>query len=99
MTAAICGLCAWAVGRRLDRRRQIVLSDLVAIVAGAMGAARIVVDAHWFSDVVAGLAMGSLWVCLVLMLVVDRTGRAMGPGGCRRVGETPWETPSEPGST
>jgi hypothetical protein len=83
MTAAICGLCAWAVGRRLDRRRQIVLSGLVVIVAGAMGAARIVVDAHWFSDVVAGLAMGSLWVCLVLMVVVDRPGRPMTPGGAR----------------
>ncbi len=81
MTAAICGLCAWAVGRRLDRRRQIVLSGLVVIVAGAMGAARIVVDAHWFSDVVAGLAMGSLWVCLVLMVVVDRPGRPVAPGG------------------
>ena len=33
MTAAICGLCAWAVGRRLDRGRQIVLSGLVVIVA------------------------------------------------------------------
>jgi membrane-associated phospholipid phosphatase len=74
VAAAACGLCAWAVGRRLDRRRRMRLWALVAIVTGTVGVTRIVVDEHWLSDVVAGLSMGSLWACLVLMVVVRRPG-------------------------
>jgi undecaprenyl-diphosphatase len=44
-----------------------VLAALAAAIAVAVAASRVLLDVHWFSDVLAGLALGWSWflVCTV----------------------------------
>jgi membrane-associated phospholipid phosphatase len=38
-------------------------------VAAGAGISRVVLDAHWLSDVIAGLALGVIWLNAVLLAV------------------------------
>jgi membrane-associated phospholipid phosphatase len=42
------------------------------VVAAATGAARVLLNAHWLSDVAGGLAVGVLWLGVVMLAVSGR---------------------------
>jgi undecaprenyl-diphosphatase len=52
---------AWLAGRVRPRRWGLA----VAAVVLAVGASRIYLGAHWFTDVLGGYALGGAWVALV----------------------------------
>jgi membrane-associated phospholipid phosphatase len=70
-----CGLIAWAVGRRCSRRLRLALFTLAVVVAGGSAISRLVLDAHWLSDAVAGLAFGAAWLNVAIVLGEDRCQR------------------------
>ncbi len=60
----------------LDDRRQRDYLLLVAwIVAAAVGCSRVYLGVHWPSDVLAGWAVGALWMLLLLRLIPRLHGR------------------------
>jgi len=66
VTLVAVGLIAWLLGRDLSPRGRLVFYAAAGAVTALAGAARVVLDAHWLSDVVAGLAVGLLWLCGVV---------------------------------
>ncbi|HEY3064706.1 MAG TPA: phosphatase PAP2 family protein [Methylomirabilota bacterium] len=72
VTLVACGLLAWAVGRRAPRPVRVAFVVAVAVISILSGAARMVLDAHWLSDVVAGLALGTVWLNAILALAAAR---------------------------
>lgn len=80
VTVAACGLLAWVLGRRTSPNIRLALYAGAATLAGLAGAARVIQGAHWLSDVVAGLAVGVIWLNLVILfaqqaLKAERGGR------------------------
>ncbi|MBI4013288.1 MAG: phosphatase PAP2 family protein [Candidatus Rokubacteria bacterium] len=67
VTLVACGLVAWVAGRRAAHRTRVALYGVVLAIAGLSSAARVVLSAHWVSDVVAGLAIGMLWLVVVVL--------------------------------
>ncbi|MBN8740281.1 MAG: hypothetical protein BGP24_01015 [Lysobacterales bacterium 69-70] len=60
----------------LDDRRQRDYLLLVAwSVAAAVGCSRVYLGVHWPSDVIAGWAVGALWMLLLLQLIPRLRGR------------------------
>ena len=92
VTLVACGLLAWAIARRAPRPLRITLGIAVAAVSIAGGAARMVLDAHWLSDVVAGLALGTVWLGAILAFAGDDTtapdGWRHAESAAARAGET-----------
>jgi membrane-associated phospholipid phosphatase len=68
------GLLAWCLGRFASPGGRRAMYAGAAAVALLTGAARIIVDAHWLSDVIGGLAAGTVWLNVVI-LVTSRSGR------------------------
>jgi undecaprenyl-diphosphatase len=66
VTIVALGLLAWICGRRFTARGQRLLYAAAIIVALLTGASRILLHAHWLSDVVAGLALGTLYLALAV---------------------------------
>lgn len=72
VTIVCCGLLAWALARRASpgRRRLMFAGALgLAVVAGS---SRLLLNAHWLSDVAGGLLLGTAWVNVVIVFA-DRT--------------------------
>jgi undecaprenyl-diphosphatase len=62
--AAFFAAAALIVGRTLHRTaRQLVIAATVGIAVG-VAASRVLLDLHWMSDVVGGLALGWAWFAL-----------------------------------
>ena len=95
--AAFWAAAALIVGRTLPRpARQGVIAAAVAI-AVAVAASRVLLDLHWLSDVVGGLALGWAWFALCAVVfggrllaptaaadVAAAKAAASGPGGRKR---------------
>jgi membrane-associated phospholipid phosphatase len=64
-----CGLLAWGVARRAPTLVQCAAYAGAGIFAAGAGMSRVVLDAHWLSDVIAGLAVGVVWLNVVLLAV------------------------------
>lgn len=78
VTLVTTGLLAWLLGRDVSRASRLAFYGAAAALTVLAGAARIVVDAHWLSDVVAGLAVGILWLNVVVLLAAPRlTARSL----------------------
>jgi len=71
VTVVAAGLVAWAFTRRSAPRVRAAAALIAAGVAAVAGLSRVVVDAHWFSDVLGGFAFGVVWLNLVV-LVAER---------------------------
>jgi membrane-associated phospholipid phosphatase len=69
VTLVACGLAAWLLGRHASPRARRWLYAAAATVAALSGTSRIVLNVHWASDVVAGLAIGIVWLTLVVLAV------------------------------
>src|SRR4029077_14719955 len=65
--AAFYAGAAFLLGRHLRQTGRAVLAALAATIAVAVAASRVLLDVHWFSDVLAGLALGWSWflVCAI----------------------------------
>jgi undecaprenyl-diphosphatase len=66
--ASFYAAAALVLGRRLGRPGRQVLAGLAVGIAAAVAASRVLLDLHWLSDVIGGLALGWAWfaVCAVL---------------------------------
>src|SRR5262245_12447802 len=78
VTIVACGLVAWVFGRDAPRPVRIALSLGVGVMAMGSGLARMILDAHWLSDIVAGFAVGALWLTLLTSILAWRPGRRPG---------------------
>lgn len=58
-----------------DRRLRDYLLLVAWIVAAAVGCSRVYLGVHWPSDVLAGWAVGALWMLLLLRLIPRLRGR------------------------
>jgi membrane-associated phospholipid phosphatase len=66
-SAAFYATAALLLGRRRARPGRAVLTGLAVGIAVAVAASRVLLDVHWLSDVIAGLALGWGWfaVCAI----------------------------------
>jgi undecaprenyl-diphosphatase len=62
--AAFWAAAALILGRTLRRHPRHILIALAVAIAVAVAASRVLLDLHWFSDVVGGLALGWGWFAL-----------------------------------
>ena len=71
--AAFYAAAALIIGRALSRRpvRHLVIGAAVAIAVG-VAASRVLLDLHWLSDVVGGLALGWAWFALCALVFGGR---------------------------
>ena len=58
------------VGRPTGRRVPVWAS--AALVATLVGFSRVYLGVHWWTDVVGGLALGGLWLCLLEAVILLR---------------------------
>jgi len=63
-SAAFYAAAALILGRTLQQRGRHVLIGLAVGIAVAVAASRVLLDLHWLSDVVGGLALGWGWFAL-----------------------------------
>jgi membrane-associated phospholipid phosphatase len=65
--AAFYATAALLLGRRRGRPARAVLTGLAVAIAVAVAASRVLLDVHWLTDVIAGLALGWAWfaVCAI----------------------------------
>ena len=63
-SAAFYAAAALILGRTLQRRPRHVLIGLAVGIAVAVAASRVLLDLHWLSDVIGGLALGWGWFAL-----------------------------------
>jgi len=66
-TAAFFAAAALVLAREATRRQRVGLAAAAAGMATAIAATRVLLDVHWLSDVIAGLALGWAWfaVCSI----------------------------------
>src|SRR4029077_8059927 len=62
--AAFYATAALLLGRWRGRATRAVLAGLAGGVAVAVAASRVLLDVHWLTDVIAGLALGWAWVAV-----------------------------------
>jgi undecaprenyl-diphosphatase len=63
-SAAFFAATALLFMRGRSRRAQAVIVGVCAAAAVSVAATRVLLGAHWLSDVIAGLALGSAWFCV-----------------------------------
>ena len=90
-SAAFFAAAALLLARHHGRHARIALSGLAAGLAVAIAASRVLLDVHWLTDVIAGLALGWAWfaVCAIAfggrLLRFGATAEAAGAGSARPV--------------
>ena len=81
--AAVYGLVAWLVLLVVRRRAvRLVVASLAVVVIVASALARVALVAHWPTDVLAGVVIGTAWLVASLQLVrprLERLPSAPGP--------------------
>jgi len=82
--AAFFAAAALILSRRRGRRTRAVLVGLAVGLAVAVAASRVLLDLHWLSDVVAGLALGWAWFAFC---AIAFGGRLLELGGLPRRAE------------
>jgi membrane protein DedA with SNARE-associated domain/membrane-associated phospholipid phosphatase len=76
-TAAIAcwGAAALVLGLGRSTRRKVVLWSAGSVIALLVSLSRLYLGVHWWTDVVGGLALGGLWLCVLGLVVVLRGSR------------------------
>lgn len=88
-TAAIFGMLAWLVARRLPPRSRAWVFAAAVLLALSTGLSRVLLSVHHASDVLAGLCLGLGWTALVLWL----TDRVEHGGGTLRASQAEAQLP------
>jgi undecaprenyl-diphosphatase len=90
-TAAACAAAAMVLASRAGRRTRATLAGTAAACAVLIAGTRVLLDVHWLSDVVAGLALGWAWFALCaiafgrrLRFATPRSLRWRGPSAAQR---------------
>jgi undecaprenyl-diphosphatase len=78
-SAAFFAAAALLLGHGGGRTARVVLAGLAAGLAVAIAASRVLLDVHWLSDVVAGLALG--WAWFAICAIAFRRRGVVGIGG------------------
>jgi undecaprenyl-diphosphatase len=80
LSLVIYGFLGYLIVRKLPRTVQIAAGVVVGAFVGLVSLSRIYLGVHWFSDVLAGLALGVSWI-LLLSIVYRRhvRGEAIRP--------------------
>ncbi len=86
VTIVAGGLLAWVFGRDAPRPVRVTLYLGACAVATGAGLARMILDAHWLSDVVAGFAVGLMWLTLVTSVLARRCDPRPVAGAAPRAG-------------
>ena len=63
-----CGFLAWTLARTARPAVRRAAYAAAAAVAVLSAASRVLLGAHWFSDVVAGLCLGVVWLDLSILV-------------------------------
>ena len=63
-SAAMYAAIALVAGRQRSRRTKAILAGVAGGIAVAVATSRVLLGAHWLTDVIAGLALG--WACFAL---------------------------------
>jgi membrane-associated phospholipid phosphatase len=92
--AAFYAACALLLGRRRPRATRAVLAGGAVGIAVAVASSRVLLDVHWLTDVIGGLALGWAWFTLcsiafggrllrfgVVAEVAERVAESDGPTG------------------
>jgi len=80
VATAACGLVAWLAGRRAPVGVRVFLWTGVGGLVVLTAAARVILKAHWLSDVVGGMGIGAAWLGLVMLAASPAgTARAVAP--------------------
>jgi 4-amino-4-deoxy-L-arabinose transferase-like glycosyltransferase/protein-S-isoprenylcysteine O-methyltransferase Ste14/membrane-associated phospholipid phosphatase len=90
VTLVTCGLIAWALGRHAWPALRVGVMAGAWAVAILAGVSRILLNAHWPSDVFASLALGVAWLQL-MMLCAEPRGQA--PGAVTEPPTNAWAWP------
>jgi membrane-associated phospholipid phosphatase len=64
----VYGMLAYLLGRLVQRRLRAGLLIVASTLVLAIGISRIVLQVHYFTDVLAGLACGACWLALCIAL-------------------------------
>ena len=70
--AAFYAAAALILGRTISRRGRQFLAAIAVAIAVAVAASRVLLDLHWLSDVIGGLALGWGWFALCAALFGGR---------------------------
>lgn len=70
--AAFYAAAALVIGRGLHASVRHVIAAIAVAVAVAVAASRVLLDLHWLSDVVGGLALGWAWFALTAVVFGGR---------------------------
>ena len=73
--AAFYAVAAFVLACRRGRTAHVVLASLAAAIAVAVAASRVLLDLHWLTDVVGGLALGWAWFAVCAMTFGNRYRR------------------------
>jgi len=65
MSLAFYGFLALMIARELPVQRRWLPYSVAGLVVASIGFSRLYLGAHWFSDVLAGLSLGIIWVALM----------------------------------
>jgi len=70
VAVACWGLAALLLGAGRPIRVKLALWTAAVVIIGLVGLSRIYLGAHWWTDVVAGFALGGFWLCLLGLLLL-----------------------------
>jgi membrane-associated phospholipid phosphatase len=73
MTLVVTGLILSTMKPPTRERAAWPLYAAAALIVGMVGAARLLVDAHWLTDIIGSVALGTLWLLAVVSVAASRS--------------------------